>query len=430
MDRRASLSTLDREPLPTAARIARRGSDEEVAHRSIRTVSAHRTRCTSAVKQNTISAVGSTCLRACQITARAAWLPGQRTQRHASSRVWRRKSVDLPRTGRPESRLLTTFLCLALGRSWAALILLLNDQSSFSHSKLKGWTPSERKKVASPIFPPLERSRVLGMRVLLQLACVESHKRVGEPTGMVLTCLLEAARQVTFYRRFSALPPLLLFPPEFMLPLDRTATTVIGKAAGRARDASWATIQYSFFPTCSARDAAICQPRSTFGAAFAYSVTRLRTCRGTCPTIIQPVLCWKFNRLQHDHVVSVLTWSTRVSTDQRQEKYCEEALNRQPVAFCRSAHTPTFTDVDESDGVCPDRNKVSKTCKMRFWFADGGKHPPAPGEAFFSVWSGITTTSGEGNDWYRRQNQGQTSGNFYGPKTRKPLVGVVGYNAD
>ncbi|KXS96897.1 hypothetical protein AC578_6222 [Pseudocercospora eumusae] len=62
-------------------------------------------------------------------------------------------------------------------------------------------------------------------------------------------------------------------------------------------------------------------------------------------------------------------------------------------SFChQETHTPIFTDVDESDGVCPDRNK----------------HPPMPGQSFLSAWSGITTTSGEGNDWYRRQNQGQT----------------------
>ena len=44
-------------------------------------------------------AVGPTCLRACQITVGAAWLPGQRRDMRLSSRVWRRKSVDLPRTG-------------------------------------------------------------------------------------------------------------------------------------------------------------------------------------------------------------------------------------------------------------------------------------------------------------------------------------------
>ncbi|KAF7198474.1 hypothetical protein HII31_00213 [Pseudocercospora fuligena] len=102
-----------------------------------------------------------------------------------------------------------------------------------------------------------------------------------------------------------------------------------------------------------------------------------------------------------------------VSTEQRRKKcghfvirreYCEEALARQPVAYCRSAHTPIFTDVDESDGVCPDRNKTGD----RNPTADLVKHPPMPGQSSFSAWSGITTTSGEGNNWYRRQNQGQT----------------------
>lgn len=76
-------------------------------------------------------------------------------------------------------------------------------------------------------------------------------------------------------------------------------------------------------------------------------------------------------------------------------EYCNEALERTPPSYCQSAFEPRFTDIDEADGVCPDRNK----------------HPPTPGQPSMSAWSlrlGVTTTSGDGNDWHRNQNQGQT----------------------
>lgn len=74
---------------------------------------------------------------------------------------------------------------------------------------------------------------------------------------------------------------------------------------------------------------------------------------------------------------------------------CEDALARDPPSFCSAAHVPVFTDIDAADGVCPDRNK----------------HPLAPGQMYNEAWSarlGITQTSGEGNEWYRQQRQGQT----------------------
>lgn len=76
-------------------------------------------------------------------------------------------------------------------------------------------------------------------------------------------------------------------------------------------------------------------------------------------------------------------------------EFCDEAINRTPPVFCDTAHEPRFVDVDESNGVCPDQDK----------------HPPAQaGATLSSLWSlslGITTTSGQGNEWYRR-NQGQS----------------------
>ncbi|EME38353.1 hypothetical protein DOTSEDRAFT_75785 [Dothistroma septosporum NZE10] len=76
-------------------------------------------------------------------------------------------------------------------------------------------------------------------------------------------------------------------------------------------------------------------------------------------------------------------------------EYCHEALEDTPPSHCQSAFEPKFTDIDEADGVCPDRNN----------------HPSAPGQPSISAWSlglGITATSGEGNDWYRNQDKGQT----------------------
>lgn len=74
---------------------------------------------------------------------------------------------------------------------------------------------------------------------------------------------------------------------------------------------------------------------------------------------------------------------------------CTEAASREPPTFCATTYAPRSEDIAEEDGVCPDQDK----------------HPPGPGQQPSSSPSlrlGMTRTSGEGNDWYRRQNQGQT----------------------
>ena len=74
---------------------------------------------------------------------------------------------------------------------------------------------------------------------------------------------------------------------------------------------------------------------------------------------------------------------------------CPEALDRDPPSFCRAAHEPVATDIDEADGVCPDEDK----------------HPRLPGDTSINVWKerlGSTRTNGPGNAWYRDQRQGQT----------------------
>lgn len=74
---------------------------------------------------------------------------------------------------------------------------------------------------------------------------------------------------------------------------------------------------------------------------------------------------------------------------------CPEAQSREPSTFCTAAHEPVATDIDEDHGVCPDEDK----------------HPHTPGQTRASTWSirlGVTRTSGAGNNWYRRQRQGQT----------------------
>lgn len=75
---------------------------------------------------------------------------------------------------------------------------------------------------------------------------------------------------------------------------------------------------------------------------------------------------------------------------------CGDALARNPPRFCTTIHEPVSTDLDESHGPCPDREK----------------HPSAAGDvgawSSFSSLLGITRTIGPGNQWYREQNQGQT----------------------
>ncbi|GIZ43474.1 hypothetical protein CKM354_000670100 [Cercospora kikuchii] len=90
---------------------------------------------------------------------------------------------------------------------------------------------------------------------------------------------------------------------------------------------------------------------------------------------------------------NIITWKKCGHFVVRREM-CEDALARTPPQFCNNAFAPVSTDIDESNGVCPDR----------------AKHPPGPGQHFVSAWTlqlGITRTSGDGNAWYR-SGQGQT----------------------
>ncbi|PPJ59493.1 hypothetical protein CBER1_10012 [Cercospora berteroae] len=97
---------------------------------------------------------------------------------------------------------------------------------------------------------------------------------------------------------------------------------------------------------------------------------------------------------------NIITWKKCGHFVVRREM-CEDALARTPPQFCNTAFAPVSTDIDESNGVCPDRAKVT-------WFLTGNALKTADGrEAPSWTWPtlriSLDSSTGHYEDERRRE---------------------------